>query len=305
MISDADPAGDLAGIVVETPRSPRQVFRAALKRIPAVFAGVVLITFAVFALLPVSWLPHDPRGGDLLSRFIPPVFMDGGSSDHLLGTDVLGRDILSMLIAGTRYTMMIVILAALIGMVIGVTAGLIAGYYQGWVGSLIMRLADIQLAFPVLVLLIAVVAAFGSSIPTLIMILGITAWAPYARIVRASVLSLKEKEFIEAARSVGLSNVKIIVRHLLPNSATTIIIFATFELAQLVLIEASLSFLGLGIQPPTPSWGKMISESREYLYSGWWASALPGIFIVLAVLAFNLLGDELRDSLDPRSRDGD
>lgn len=305
MIPDADPTGDLAEIATDAARSPRQLFRAAMKRIPAVFAGIVLITFVVFAFTPVSWLPHDPRGGDLFSRFIPPAFMEGGSSEHLLGTDVLGRDILSMLIAGTRYTLMIVFAAALIGMVIGVSAGLIAGYYQGWVSSLIMRLADIQLAFPVLVLLIAVVAAFGSSIPTLILILGVTAWAPYARIVRASVLSLKEKEFVEAARSIGLSNSKIILRHLLPNSATTIIIFATFELAQLVLIEASLSFLGLGIQPPTPSWGKMISESREYLYTGWWASALPGIFIVLAVLAFNLLGDNLRDILDPRSGDND
>jgi len=276
-------------------------FIGSLMRSPgSAFGVVVVVMLLVFSLWPTEWLPHDPEVGTKGARFLPPIFL-GGDIEFFLGTDRLGRDIFSMLVAGTRYTMMIIVSAAVIGLVIGVTAGLIAGYYRGWADSVIMRLSDIQLAFPVMVLLIAMTATIGTSILSLILILGITAWAPYARIVRGAVLSLREREFIEAAVAMGLSNVKIIVRHILPNALTAIIIFLTFELAGLVLVESALSFLGFGLQPPTPSWGKMVADSRGALYDAWWASALPGFLIVLAVLAFSLLGDELRDRLDPRS----
>jgi peptide/nickel transport system permease protein len=197
--------------------------------------------------------------------------------------------------------MLIVLSAAVIGLVIGVTAGLIAGYYGGTFDAIIMRLSDITLAFPVMVLLIAMPATLGTRILSLIVILGVTAWAAYARIVRGAVLALREREFVEAAVAMGLPTYKVIGRHVLPNCLTAILIFLTFELAGLVLVESALSFLGFGLQPPTPSWGKMVADSRGALYDAWWASAIPGAIIVLAVLAFSLLGDELRDRLDPRS----
>ncbi|GAA0714038.1 ABC transporter permease [Dactylosporangium roseum] len=280
-----------------------RVVKQLLRRRTAVFSGAVIAVLLLFALTPVSWLPHSPTGGDQRRKFQPPIFLDGGKSDHLLGTDLLGRDILSMLIAGARYTLGIVIAAALIGLLVGVTLGLTAAYFQGWYGSLVMRLADVQLAFPVMVLLIAVVAAFGASVLNLILILGITAWAPYARVVYTSTLALKEREFVEAARASGLTHTKIMVRHLLPNLTSVLVVLVTFELAQLVLVESALSFLGLGVQPPNPSWGAMIADGRQFLYGQWWASALPGLFIVFAVLAFSLLGDELRDVLDPEGRE--
>lgn len=286
--------------VTPSPIGPN-AWRRVLRRGPALFGAVVLVLVLVCALFPAGALPFDPRKGDQSLRFVPPVFLDGGSATHLLGTDAIGRDLASMLVAGARYTLLIVVCAAVIGLVLGVVLGATAAYAQGWYGALVMRLADVQLAFPVMVLLIAVVAAFGASVLNLILILGITAWAPYARVVFTSVLSLKEMEFVEAARAAGLGPVRIMVRHLVPNLASSLMVLLSFELAQLVVVESSLSFLGLGVQPPNPSWGSMIADAREYLYDAWWASALPGAAIVLTVLAFSLLGDEMRDVFDPGS----
>lgn len=280
---------------------PPSALRRLSRRGPAVFGAAVIAMMTVFALLPVSWLPFDPTKGDSRARFLPPFFLPGGGGEHILGTDVLGRDVFSMLIAGSRYTMMIAVSAALIGLILGLAAGLLAAYRQGWVGAVIMRLADVQLAFPVMVLLIAVVAAFGANLLSLILILGVTAWASYARVVYTSTLALKEKDFVEAARAGGLSDLLIVFRHIAPNLVSTLTVVVTFELAQLVLVEAALSFLGLGVQPPDPSWGSMIASAREYLHEHWWASALPGLFIVLTVLSFSLLGDEVRDVLDPEA----
>lgn len=278
------------------------VLRYLITRPAAVGGAIVLALLVIAALWPVGWLPHNPYEGDQADRLLPPVFLPGGSSEFLLGTDALGRDILSMLIAGSRYTLLIVGCAAAIGLVLGVIAGLMGGYFRGGSDVAIMRLADVQLAFPAIVLLIAIVAAFGPSIPNLILILGIVGWAPYARLVRGTVLSLRDKEFVQAARMTGVGNGRIIFRHLLPNTATGVIVFLTSDLAKLVLLEASLSFLGLGVQPPAPSWGLMIAEGRQYLYDAWWVSTFPGIVIVLTVLAFNFLGDELRDALDPTTQ---
>lgn len=270
-----------------------------VKAPPALFGVVVLLALTIFAIWPIEWLPRDPYATALGSRLLPPAWVEGADPNHWLGTDPLGRDMLSRMILGARFSLMIVLFAATLSLVVGVTAGLVAGYFRGLVDDVVMRLVDIQLAFPVLVLIIAVVAALGPSIPNLIIVLGIAGWAPYARIVRGVVLSLREREFIEAAHAIGVSDFRIMVRHLLPNSATVIIIYSTFELARLLLLESALSFLGLGVQPPDPSWGSIIADGRQYLVGAWWVSALPGAIIVLAVLAFNLLGDELRDALDP------
>lgn len=278
------------------------VLRYLLSR-PAFVAGAAfLVLLVIAAVWPIAWLPHDPYQSDQAARFVPPFFLPGGGGEFVLGTDALGRDILSMLVGGARFTLVIVGCAAAIGLVLGVLAGLVSGYFTGATDAIIMRLADIQLAFPAIVLIIAIVAAFGPSIPNLILILGIVGWAPYARLVRGTVLSLRDKDFIEAARLSGVGSGRIIFSHLLPNAATGIIIFLTSDMARLVLLEASLSFLGLGVQPPDPSWGLMIAEGRQYLYDAWWVSVFPGVLIVLTVLALNFVGDELRDALDPTTQ---
>lgn len=282
--------------------SSRTTLRRILRRPTSAVGAAVLAVLFLCALWPVSWLPHDPFSGDSSKRFLPPFFMSGGSLSYPLGTESLGRDVLSMLIAGARYTLGIVVTAGLIGLIIGVAAGLVAGYFGGWLDAVIMRIADVQLAFPALVLIIAIVAAFGPSLVNLVLILGIVGWAPYARLVRGSVLSLKEQGFVEAARATGTGTPRILLRHLLPNSLTNILVFLTLQLAELVVLEASLSFLGLGVQPPAPSWGAMIADARQYLTQAWWASALPGVVIVLCVLSFNFIGDELRDAMDPTMR---
>jgi peptide/nickel transport system permease protein len=262
-------------------------------------SGLILGGIFALALLPRSLLPKDPFVIAPALRFTPPAWLDGGSSEFLLGTDSLGRDVLTQMMAGARATLMIVALAALISLIVGVAAGLVSGHFGGWVDSTIMRVVDVQLSFPVLVLIIAVIAVFGPSVPNLILVLGLASWAKYARLTRGMVLGLREKEFVEAAWASGGGHLAIIRRHYLPNVATAIVIFTTFEFARLVLVESALSFLGLGVQPPTPSWGRMIAEARQYLFDAWWASALPGLLIVLTVLSFNLMGDELRDRLDP------
>lgn len=282
-------------------RMPRTM-RLLLHNPLAIFGLVVLGALVVVAVWPVSWLPHDPYQTDISLRFVPPSWQAGGRSEYLLGTDALGRDMLSMIVAGARYSLLIISLAALLSLILGVTGGLIAGYNRGLTDDTLMRLVDIQLAFPLVVLIIAIVAVLGPNILNLIIILGIAGWAPYSRIVRGSVLSIREKEFVEAASASGASGTRIMLRHLLPNTVTAIVIFTTFQLASLLLLESALSFLGLGVQPPTPSWGSMIADGRQYLFEAWWASALPGLAIMLAVLAFNLLGDSLRDVLDPLSR---
>lgn len=278
-------------------------FTYALTRSPLTIVGAVVLALLVLAAAwPIGWLPHDPFESDIGQRFVPPIWQNGGRAEYLLGTDALGRDMLSTILHGARYSLALVGLAALISLVVGVLAGLTAGYFGGWVDALIMRLADIQLAFPVAVLVIAVVAVLGPSFVNLVLVLGFEGWARFARIVRGNVLSLREKEFVDAARAIGVTAPGIMLHHLLPNTGTSIIIYLTFDFARLLLLESALSFLGLGVQPPTPSWGAMIADGRQYLFEAWWNAALPGLAIVLAVLSFNFLGDGLRDALDPLSQ---
>lgn len=262
---------------------------------------VIVVVLAAVALWPTSWLPSSPTRANPALRLKPPVFA-GGTWANPLGTDNLGRDLLSRTVAGTKVSVVIALIAVLISASLGIGLGIVAGYFGGSVDSLIMRLVDIQLAFPLLLLIIAVIAVIGSSLPILILLLGISGWAQYARLVRAETLRVRTQEFVEASRALGTGALRLILKHVLPNVSTTIIVVGTFEIARVFLLESAVSFLGLGVQPPTPSWGTMIADGREYVYDGWWISTVPGIAIVLAVLAFNFLGDGLRDVLDPKSR---
>lgn len=262
---------------------------------------VIIALLAVVALLPTAWLPSNPTRANPALRLKPPVFA-GGTWNHALGTDNLGRDLLSRTVVGTKVSVVIALAAVLISATLGIGLGVISGYFGGAVDSLIMRLVDIQLAFPLLLLIIAVIAVVGSSLPILIVLLGISGWAQYARLVRAEALRVRTQEFVEASRALGTGGLRIVLKHVLPNVSTTIIVVGTFEIARVFLLESAVSFLGLGVQPPTPSWGTMIADGREYVYDGWWIATVPGMAIVLAVLAFNFLGDGLRDVLDPKTR---
>ncbi len=275
--------------------------RAFLRDRFAVAGCVLLATLLVAAAWPVARLPQPPELADLDARLTPPALLAGGTSRHPLGTDNLGRDLLSRMMYGARFSLLVALSAVAIGAVLGTLAGIIAGHRGGLVDIVVMRLVDVQLAFPLLLLIIAIIAVLGRGLGVLIAVLGLPAWAHYARIVRASTLSISTTQYLEAARAMGGGEGRLITRHILPNLATPLVILTTFEIARLLLIESAVSFLGLGIQPPTPSWGTMIADGRNHIYEGWWVSTIPGLGIFVAVLAFNFIGDGLRDVLDPRA----
>ncbi|GEM88568.1 ABC transporter permease [Oceanithermus desulfurans] len=267
---------------------------------PTALAGMAIIgLFLLTAALAPLVSPHDPTLQDLAQRLQPP-----GTEGHLLGTDRLGRDVLSRILYGARLSLLISISSVLIGMTIGVPLGLVSGYFGGRLDDLLMRLGDIQLSLPFILLVIAIIAALGPSLTNTILTLGVTSWVVYARVVRGSVLSLKEQDFVQAARALGAPTGRILTRHLLPNAAGPLIVVATLELARIIVSEAALSFLGLsGVPPEVPSWGQMLADGREVLYfGGWWVATFPGVAISLVVLGINLLGDALGEVLDPRSR---
>lgn len=258
-----------------------------------------LVFVAVFAS---AIAPHDPLKQNLRTRNIPPVWETGGSWDHPFGTDQIGYDILSRTIYGARPSLEIGAIAAVIGLVIGTSLGLLAGYFRGPADSLIMLLADAQLSTPFLVIAIAAVAAFGQSMMILIVLAGVSGWMGFARTIRAQVLSLRNREFVVASQAIGADSWRILWRHMLPNIISTTIVLITIQLRGLILFEASMSFLGLGVPPPNPSWGSMISNGRDYLLSSWWISVIPGIALMLTVLTTSFIGDWLRDVLDPTLR---
>ena len=262
---------------------------------------VVLIAVAVALLAP--WVaPQSPVAGNLAARLKPPAWQDGAVVGRLLGTDVLGRDVLSRLIWGARISLLIALAATLIGATVGSGVGLLAGYHRGAVDTVLTKVIDVQLAFPFVLLAIAVVAVAGPSVPVLVIVLAIGAWVGHARIVRGLVLSLRERDYVQAARALGARAPRIIGRHLVPEVLSTIVVLATFDVGRIIILESTLSFLGLGVQPPTPSWGSDLRDAAAYVRQAWWTATFPGIAIMIVVLGLNLMGDALRDLLDPRTR---
>jgi peptide/nickel transport system permease protein len=244
----------------------------------------------------------DPNAQDLTATLMPPMWLAGGGHAHPLGTDNLGRDELARIIWGSRVSVIVGLSVVAIGGTIGVTAGLLAGYRRGWVDAVIARITDVQLAFPLVLLAVAIVAVVGPGLWTVIAAIGLTSWVQYVRVVRAQTLSLREREFVAAAEAAGATPSRILARHLLPNVASAAIVLGTFEIARAIVIESSLSFLGLGVPPTTPSWGGMLADGRQYLDTAWWTALFPGLAIMTAVMGVNLLGDGLRDALDPGLR---
>lgn len=274
------------------------MFKIILKRVlknKLAVAGLSFIVFVFFVAVFASYIaPYDPYKIDVYHVLEPP------SKEHPFGTDELGRDVLSRIIYGARVSLKVGFLAMGIAIFTGTVLGAIAGYYGGFIDTFIMRLVDVLLAFPTLFLILAVVAVLEPSIYIIMAVIGLTGWMDVARLVRAEVLSLKEREFVLAARAIGASSGRILFKHILPNAIYPVIVAATFSVGGAILIESGLSFLGLGIQPPEPSWGGILSVGKDYITVAWWMSLFPGIAIFLTVLSFNLLGEALRDALDPK-----
>ncbi len=284
------------------PASERSRVWRKLSRNPAAIAGSLVLLVVVVAAVGASWVaPHDPAQQSLLRRFTPPVWQAGGNSAYLLGTDQVGRDIFSRMIHGSRISLLVGTLAVVVSVLVGVTLGLVSGFRTGSIDTVIMTVVDITWSFPPLLLALAFVAALGPSVLTIILALGLTGWERYARVVRAEVLALREKEFVEAARALGIGSARIVLRHLLPNTFSSIVVLSTLQVAQAILGEAALSFLGVGSGSAYPTWGHMISLGRDFVTVAWWLPTFPGLAILLTVLAINLVGDRLRDALDPRS----
>ena len=266
----------------------------------AMFGLVVVTGLAAVAVLAPLFAPYDPIAqGDLTTEaYLAP------SWEHWLGTDQFGRDMLSRIIYGARISLTIGFVAVALAIVVGSVLGAVAGYLGGAIDAVIMRFTDMVMAFPRLVLLILIIAVFQPSVTLIILVLGLTQWPGTARLVRGEVLSLREQEYVEAARALGFGRARIILRHLLPNVMAPVIVAATLGIGNTIVLEAGLSFLGMGVQPPTPSWGTLVADGRQNLIGAWWVATFPGLAIVLTVLAFNLVGDGLRDALDPRLKSG-
>ena len=298
----------LARLSVQSgPRWRRELARAGRSMVAArwpLLALFILFVVAVVAIFGPAFSPMDPNRQNIMLRLAEPGAPGARGAIHWLGSDGLGRDVLSRLLYGARISLLVGICAILVGGTIGVVAGLVSGYFGGWIDDIIMRLGDIQLAFPFILLAIMFLVVLGPGVGNLILVLGIGQWVTYARIVRAQTLSLREKEFVEAARALGDTTPSIIFRTILPNIVAPLTVIASFNVAAVILSEAALSFLGLGVPPEVPTWGSMLAESREQLLANkWWLAVFPGLAIVVTVLSFNILGDWLRDFLDPRLKE--
>jgi peptide/nickel transport system permease protein len=275
------------------------VRRLARRRTALLGFLVVALVILVAILAPVI-SPFDPLEQDIGQRLKPPGWQDAQGRVHPLGTDHLGRDIAARIIFGSRVALVVGLAAVLISGMLGLLIGLVAGYFGGRVDDLLMRLADIQLAFPFILLAIAVIGVLGPSLRNIIIVIGVSSWVVYARIVRGEVLSIREREYVQAAIALGSRDGRILLHHVLPNTFTPWLVVATLDMARVIVIESALSFLGLGVQPPTPTWGGMLADGRVYLSTAWWLATFPGLAILVTVLGINLFGDGLRDTLDPR-----
>ena len=300
-LSPARAAGSLVG------RSIRRVRQYPI--LPLAVLILVLVLPAIFAPLLA---PHDPIKINITEAKVPPFWVEekvvggltqpAGSWNHPLGTDKMGRDILSRMMHGARVSLVVAMVSIAAGALVGTTLGLVSGYYGGWVDNVIMRLVEIKLSIPAILLALVLVAAMGPSFATVIIVIALVVWTSYARLVRGETLSLRVQDFVARAKVSGCSTPRILFRHIFPNVTNTIVVLATMEVGQVILLESTLSFLGAGIPLPTPAWGLMVADGRELLVVAWWISFFPGLAILLTVLSMNLMGDWLRDRLDPKLR---
>jgi peptide/nickel transport system permease protein len=272
-----------------------------LKRYPLIPGGIIFI-FIFLAIFGEVLAPYPPNSVSLRERFLPPAWQSGGKTDHLLGTDNLGRDMLSRIMAGARVSSIVALLAITLGGFVGAALGIISGYYGKRVDAIVMRVVDATLAFPIILLAILLCMILGPSLQNVVISLGIVLWARFARVIRGEVLSLKERDFVALARVAGSSGLRIMARHIFPNIWNTLLVMLTLQVGWVIIVEASLSFLGAGIPGPSPVWGSMISKGREYITTAWWIPFLPGLAVSLVCLSFNMFGDWLREVLDPKLR---
>jgi len=264
---------------------------------------LAILTAVVFCALFGTYIaPNNPTKYELGNTFTPPFWYEEGDASRLLGTDNMGRCIFSRLVAGARVSVIVSLTAILIAGVVGTSIGLVSGYAGGTVDAVLMRVVDVQLSIPYILLALILVAVLGASLQNVIIVIGVAGWPAYARVVRGEVLSVKQRDFVALARVLGCGRLRIMLRHIFPQIVNTLIILATLQVGTVMIFEASLSFLGLGVQPPTPSWGLMLADGRNYLSTAWWISAFPGLVILFTCLSANLLGDWLRDRFDPRLR---
>lgn len=270
---------------------------------PSGIIGLSIMTAIVLATVLAPWIsPYDPVQQDINQRLRPPLWVNEAGGRHFLGTDQLGRDVLSRLIYGSRVSLVVGFTAVPLSALIGTLVGVVSGYTSGLVDEVLMRLVDIQLAIPFILLALAVMAVLGPNLLNLIIVLAVTTWVHFAKLIRGEVLSVRERDFVVAALALGASHARIMRLHILPSIVSSITVLTTLNLPRTIITEAGVSFLGLGIQPPTPSWGGMLSEGQEYVWTAWWLSTLAGLAISITVLGANLLGDWVRDALDPRIR---
>ena len=272
-----------------------------MRRLP-VFPVLILSLLLVTGILSPWIAPHNPRVGDLRERNKPPAWESEGTTTYLLGTDHLGRDILSRVIHGARISLIVATITLVIGGSIGILMGLLAGWYGGWVDETIMRLVDIKMALPTILVALVLVVSLGPSFNVLIAVIALTIWPRFARMARGEALELKTRDYVALAQVAGASSRRIMIKHLLPGVANTLIVVASLEVGIVILLEATLSFLGAGVPPPTPAWGSMVAEGRDRIATAWWIATMPGLAIMLTVMSLNLLGDWLRDTLDPKLR---
>ena len=266
-----------------------------LKHNRLALSGLVIITIlVVIALLAPKIVPYEPTSQNIMERLQKP------STKHLLGTDELGRDVLSRIIYGARISLAVGFIAVGISVIIGVFLGALAGFYGRWIDSLIMRFVDIMFCFPSFFLILMIIAVLGPNIYNVMIIIGITSWPGIARLVRGEILSVKEREYVYAAKAIGASDLRIIFRHILPNALGPVLVTATLGIADAILIESGLSFLGLGVQPPMPSWGNILTSGKDYIESAWWLTLFPGLAILITILSYNLVGEGLREVIDPK-----
>lgn len=291
----------LRGLLELWSRFKRRVLKLRIGHYPAI-PIVVILVFVVMAIFADFLAPYSPDEISLDNRLTPPSWQAGGSLSHLLGTDELGRDMLSRIMFGARVSLLVAALAIILGGLGGTALGILAGYRGGWMDTVLMRAADATLAFPIILIAMLLVVTLGPSLQNVVIAMSIALWARYARVVRGEVLSIRERDFVALARVAGSSSLRIMVQHIFPNVLNTVVVMLTLQVGWVVVVESSLSFLGAGIPPPSPTWGGMIAKGREFITSAWWVSFFPGVAIVLMVVAFNLMGDWLREALDPKLR---